>query len=248
MAEKPVVRLHLFFARDNDRAVILRQGPTRLWRMILWDRSDDSFEDGQWIKQKVYVDRCDLSPDGRHFIYFLLDGRWSSDARGSFTAVSQPPYWTALALFPEGDTWGGGGAFLDNVHYWTSGDGDIIGRATDVKRVTFGAPEKGCTTGIRLMSGGRAPLDRAATRRLLEEPRPDDPWSMFERMRVPTGKAMDRYDTQEGKLYRRNGMDLELIRDFTDMAFEPIRAPYDWRDETESNENAEWHPLDGEGA
>ena len=50
---------------------------------------------------------------------------------------------------------------------------------------------------------------------------------------------MDRYDTQGGKLYRRNGMELELIRDFTDMEFEPIRAPYDWRQEGSDP----WHPL-----
>ena len=242
MSTEPWIRLHLFFATENDRAVILRQGPSKLFRMILWHRDTDTFEDGQWIKNKVYVERCDLSPDGRHFIYFLLDGRWSAETRGTFTALSRPPYWTALSLFPEGDTWGGGGVFLDDIHYYASGDADIIGRDEGLSRVTFGEPEKGCTTGIRLISGARAPLSRTATRRLLAEPRPTDAFEMWERMAVPRGDAMDRYDTQSGRLYRRNGMDLELIRDFTDMEFEPIRAPYDWRPE----ESDGWHPLKGE--
>lgn len=207
--------------------------------MILWHRNTDTFVDGQWIKRKVYVERCDLSPDGEHFLYFTLDGRWSSHAKGSFTALSKPPYWTALSLFPQGDTWGGGGQFIDNKHYQADGDADIIGRDDGLYRVTLGKPEKGCTTGIRLINGQRAPLSREVTRRLLSEPVPKEPWALLQRARVNTGRELDRYDTKGGKLYRRHGLELELIRDFTDMEFEPIRAPYDWRPEGSDP----WHPL-----
>ena len=243
MNTEPMIRLHLFFATENDRAVILRQGPSKLVRMILWHRDTDTFEDGQWLKYKVYVERCALSPDGRHFIYFTLDGRWKADTRGSYTCISRPPYWTALALFPQGDTWGGGGVFLDNRHYFAHGGSDIIGRDDGLARVNLGEAEKGCTTGIRLMNGKRAPLDRAATRRLLDEPRPSDMFELFQRMAPPPGDALDRYDTVGGRLYRRNGQELELIRDFTDMEFENIRAPYDWRAETPDGEPEPWHPL-----
>ncbi|NNE80372.1 MAG: hypothetical protein HKN18_08885 [Silicimonas sp.] len=246
MTTAPVIRLHLFFATENDRALILRQGPSKQFRMILWHRDTNTFEDGQWIKSKVYVDRCSLSPDGRHFLYFLLDGRWRSAAEGSFTALSRPPYWTALSLFPEGSTWAGGGVFIDNTHYFAYGGADIIGRDEGLSRVSFGEPEKGCTTGIRLMTGGRAPLDRAATKRLLAEPRPKDAWEQFARLAVPEGDARDRYDTLGGKLYHRRGQDLELIRDFTDMEFEPMRAPYDWRDEANLDDPHPWHPLDND--
>ena len=245
MTERPVVRLHLFFAARSDRAVILRQGPTRQWRMIVWHRENDTFEDGQWVRNRVYVDRCALSPDGRHFLYFMLDGRWSSDAKGSYTAISRPPYWTALALFPQGDTWGGGGVFLDDKHYWASGAPDILGRADHLSRVTVGERGKGCTTGIRLTDGRRAPLDRETTRRLLSDPRPTDVRGTFQRLPVPVAKVLDLYETQGGRLYRRSGADLELIRDFTEMTFEPVRAPYDWRDRT-SNDGR--HPRDGETA
>ncbi|MGI9389118.1 MAG: hypothetical protein ACR2O1_03595 [Boseongicola sp.] len=246
MNTEPMIRLHLFFATENDRAVILRQGPSKQFRMILWHRETDTFEDGQWIKNKVYVERCGLSPDGQHFIYFLLDGRWNSDGLGSFTALSQPPYWTALSLFPQGDTWGGGGFFLDDFHYFADGDADIIGRDEGLSRVKLGEPEKGCTTGIRLMSGTRAPLDRAATKRLLNEPRPANAWELYKRMAIPEGDALSRYDTMGGKLYRRRGQELTLIRDFTDMEFEPIRAPYDWREPAENGDSSNpWHPLNG---
>lgn len=246
MNTEPVIRLHLFFATENDRAVILRQGPSKQFRMILWHRDTDTFEDGQWLKHKVYVERCSLSPDGQHFLYFVLDGKWDSDTMGSYTVLSRPPYWTALALFPEGDTWAGGGVFLDNRHYFAFGGPDILGKDDGLSRVTLGEPDKGCTTGIRLVNGQRAPLDRAATRRLLEEPRPKEFHELFHRMAVPGTDALDRFDTMGGRLYRRNGQDLELIRDFTDMEFEAIRAPYDTRPEARAGETEPWHPLKGE--
>ena len=242
----PVVRLHLFFATENDRAVILRQGPTEQFRMILWHREDDRFEDGQWIRQKVYVERCSLSPDGRHFLYFTLNGDWSGPSEGAYTVLSRPPYWTALSLFPEGSTWGGGGVFLDNRHYWASGGDDILGGADGLSRVTLGEPGKGCTTGIRLGSGAPAPLDRPTTQRLLADPAPQGVRDLFERLAVPPGDAADRYDTQGGVLYRRRGLELEFIRDFNDMTFEPIRAPYDRRG-AEDSAVPSWHPLDGDG-
>lgn len=242
MNTAPLIRLYLFFATKNDRAVILRQGPSKQFRMILWHRDTDTFEDGQWIKHKVYVEGCSLSPDGQHFLYFVLDGKWDSDAMGSYTALSKPPYWTALSVFPCGDTWGGGGLFIDDIHYFAGGDADIIGRDDGLSRVTFGAPEKGCTTGIRLMTGGRAPLDRALTKRILADPQPKDAREVFDRLTAPQTDALDRYDTMGGKLYRRDGQELELIRDFTDMEFERIRAPYDHRPE----DDLSWHPLKDE--
>lgn len=247
----PVVRLHLYFAAETDRALILRQGPSKVFRMILWHRDTDSFEDGQWLKHRVAPEFCDLSPDGRHFLYFALDGRWGGPARGAYTALSRPPWFTALSVFPEGSTWGRGGVFLDNRHYWASGDADIVGRDDGMARVFFGEQSKGCSTGLRLASGARAPLDRATTRRLLGDRPRADHGELHARMAVPRGDALDRYDTQGGRLYRRRGMDLELIRDFTDMAFEPIRAPYDWRDDSDpagAEDTADWHPLDGAGA
>jgi len=232
MNTKPVYRLHLFFAKDNDRTVILRQGPSEVFRMILWHRDSDRFEDGQWLKHKVYVDLCDLSPDGQHFLYFALDGKWGAAAKGSYTAISRPPYFTALALFPQGDTWGGGGAFLNNTLFVADGDKDIIGRTKGLSRLYRSEPDKACPSGLRHASGTCAKIGKAKAARANLRPLPRDP-------------ALDLYDTQGGCLYRRHGLELELIRDFTDMQFEPIRAPYDWRHSDDlSDPPAPWHPAD----
>lgn len=242
----PVVRLHLSFARDVPKAVILRQGPSRQFRMILWDRRDDSFEDGQWTKNRVYPERCAVSPDARHILYFMLDGHWSGAAEGAYTALSRPPYWTALALFPEGSTWGGGGVFLDDRHYLADGGADIIGRDEGLVRATRGDVTKDCKSGLRLPGGRPVPLDRV-TRECLAACAPPASNAALATALAAGDNPLDRYDTQGGCLYRREGGEMTLIRDFTAMEFEPMRAPYDWRDDDAAEcDSRAWHPLDRE--
>ncbi|WP_197424843.1 hypothetical protein [Bordetella sp. N] len=76
--------------------------------MIRWDLRNDTFEHGQWLKGRIYERRCDLSPSGRLLVYFAATNR---APLGSWTAVSKPPFLTALALWPKTDSWGGGGVF-----------------------------------------------------------------------------------------------------------------------------------------
>ena len=77
--------------------------------MIKWRLTDDTFEEGQWFKGRIYERRCDLSPDGALLIYFAATYKKPLE---SWTAISRPPYFTALALWPKGDGWNGGGYFL----------------------------------------------------------------------------------------------------------------------------------------
>jgi hypothetical protein len=89
-------------------------------RIILWDRDTDQFTPGQWFKGKIYPDRSDISPDGRHMIYFAMGGAsWAiPKTDGTWTAISRVPSLTALALWQEGGTRGGGGMFTSNNSYW----------------------------------------------------------------------------------------------------------------------------------
>jgi hypothetical protein len=81
--------------------------------MIKWNVERDSFEYGQWFKGRVYERRCDLSPEGDMLLYFAASFR---KPYYSWSAVSRPPFFTALALWPKGDCWGGGGHFLSRNH------------------------------------------------------------------------------------------------------------------------------------
>jgi hypothetical protein len=64
--------------------------------------------DPRCFKGRIYERRCDLSPSGEKLIYFAAKYR---SPLYTWTAVSRPPFLTALLFWPKGDAWGGGGLF-----------------------------------------------------------------------------------------------------------------------------------------
>ncbi|MEZ5752276.1 MAG: hypothetical protein R3D60_10025 [Paracoccaceae bacterium] len=237
----PPARLEILFARDTERAVILRRGPTRATAMILWDTRHDRFTEGQWIKHKIYAERSHLSPDGRHLIWFGYRGM-GHDHRflGGFTAISRPPFFTARAFFPQGETWGGGGTFVDNRHVWIR---SLFAR---------GARERDLPDGLKAVfhpaaisknlcgkyrssmlvpdhfvyaDGRRAAIKHADMERLRAEHPLKTPKDVF--FGMPAPPLPDWCVVRDGCLYRRrqNGDD-GLLRDFNAMEFKELRAPY----------------------
>lgn len=105
----PSTRIFVLIARKTRVGVIFRRGPSSQVLLIKWNLERDIFETGQWFKGRVYERRCDLSPEGDMLLYFAAN--WRKPYR-SWSAISRPPFFTALALWPKGDGWGGGGQFL----------------------------------------------------------------------------------------------------------------------------------------
>jgi len=118
MRGKFPARLHVLLAQDAKIGLIIRRGPAKSVCTVLWNRERNTFKLGQWLRGRIYERRCDLSPDGKHFIYFAMNGRWQSESGGSWTAISHVPYLKAIDLFAKGDCWNGGGLFLSNREYW----------------------------------------------------------------------------------------------------------------------------------
>lgn len=233
MKKTPPCRLDIIFAAEADKAVILRRGPTRYVRMIAWNTKDDTFEDGQWVKHRVYERKCSLSPDGAHFAYFAFSSspREGAYVFGGFAAVSKVPYFTAVGMIIEGSTWSHGGRFIDNVHVYCPflHSDDISPLPAPLRWVwhplAYGvgyndrpprrdkAPEH-----FLLASGKPAPIDPASVKRFLAA------WPPIPRApSLPDWCAVD-----SGCLYRvtKNG-DREMLRDFNAMEFERIQAPYE---------------------
>lgn len=68
---------------------------------------------------KLYPSRCDISPDGRHFLYFAMRGTSKEKYDNSFdywTAICSPPTITAQFFLGHYYTWSGGGRFLNKKH------------------------------------------------------------------------------------------------------------------------------------
>jgi len=106
------VRLYAILARDAPVGVVFRRGPSKSVLLITWNTSNDTFQCGQWLKGRIYERRCDLSPLGNLLLYFAASYR---KPYFSWSAISRPPFLTALALWPKGDGWGGGGHFLSRT-------------------------------------------------------------------------------------------------------------------------------------
>ncbi|MBS0267258.1 MAG: hypothetical protein JSS02_35365 [Planctomycetes bacterium] len=116
-------RIHILLARQASVGLVIRRGPSKQVATFLWDRRRDTFELGQWLKGRIYERRCDLSPDGKYFLYFAMNGKWKSESQGSWSAISKAPWLKALAFFPKGDCWHGGGLWTGKKSYWLNDDG-----------------------------------------------------------------------------------------------------------------------------
>lgn len=121
-------------ASDRRTGVVIRRGPAKAVCTLGWDRRKDTFSIGQWLRGRIYERRSDLSPDGKHMIYFAMNGRWHTKSGGAWTAVSLAPYLKAVALYTKGDRWNGGGLFTARDRYWLNG-GSMLYVAHESKEV-----------------------------------------------------------------------------------------------------------------
>lgn len=209
--DEPKRELHLFFARNNLDAVILYRARKTLYRLIGWQTQRDEFTFGQWIKSRVYEGACALSPDGKHFMF-------SSTQKGTsdyYMAISKPPYFTAIEFATGLDSYSCGGFFLDDqtVSFLHTADD---GRVNVLK------------SGFRLdRSKAHWPSLRSWSER---KEMPNDEWERLllkhrERCRFSTENPAV-YRCEGARLFRITDQGAQLLKDFSDMKFETIKAPY----------------------
>jgi hypothetical protein len=166
-----------------------------LVRVIHWNRETDEFTPGQWFRGKIYADRSDISPDGQHMIYFAMGGvAWAiPETGGTWTALSRVPSLTALAIWPQGDTWAGGGIFKSNKSYWLDTYHSSLRDHTNLRRIFLHpAPS-------RMERDGWVPKEQRL--RMFEKEIPDG-WTLRLKRNYPTV----RYELE----HREHGVKLEF--------------------------------------
>lgn len=114
----PHARIHFIVARESPIAAVFRRGPSKTVALLQWNLKNGEITLGQWLRGRIYPMRADLSPNGKHLIYFAANHRPHDALGGSWTAISTMPYLTALHLYGWGHCWNGGGLFVDNASYW----------------------------------------------------------------------------------------------------------------------------------
>lgn|SRR6185437_8592388 len=93
-------KLHVFHSETPLSVILFRKKYD--YEMILWNRDDNTFQRGQWIKfVKIYTERCSF--DGKYFLYFYMS--LHNNASETYTVISKPPYFTMKAMWKEVGTW-----------------------------------------------------------------------------------------------------------------------------------------------
>ncbi len=191
----PSCRLFVIPARDTPTAIILRRGPTRWYHLILWDMHRGTFTEGAWFRGRIYEEKCDLSPDGKLFVYFAYK------FMNAYTSVSRPPWLHALVTWPQGTTYGGGGRFIANRRLAPRG---IIG---------LDNPYPEHQPGLELAPEEYAPEPHRSTGEV-----PGSDWCGHDHQ----GQVIS---TLGGKLFRRSGTNDVLVTDFNDQQPNPQPPP-----------------------
>ncbi len=100
----------MLHARKANFSVIFRKGPAKWTQVLKWNTETDKIIAGQWFKGSFYPGKSDLSPYGNYLIYFAAKFKDETN-KYAWTAISKPPYLTAIALWKQNDTFDGGGLF-----------------------------------------------------------------------------------------------------------------------------------------
>lgn len=199
-----MAKLFVIPARNAPIAAIIRRGPSAWYHLIRWDTRRDQFEHGAWFKGRIYEDKCDLSPDGALFLYFVHQGsRGETKFTHAWTAVSRFPWLTAIAVWPQGTTYGGGGRFI--------GARDIALRAFCYDSGPKTHPDYP-PRGLRVVDA-EAELHRSA------DLVPDADWSGYDF----AGKII--YTKGDG-VYRRERRTDRLVADFSELKPDPQPPPH----------------------
>jgi hypothetical protein len=121
-------------------------------------------------------------------IYFAMGGvAWAiPKTGGTWTAISRVPSLTALRLWPQSDTWGGGGMFKSSEAYWLD-----LSPETKLSRhpIRIGAKRAWTDVGISNLAVGRLGSNEISLRRARLHPRrfPRTTWLERGPPRMTTG-------------------------------------------------------------
>jgi len=74
-----------------------------------------TYEPGAWLRGTIYPQRCDLSLDGRFFVYFAMQASATWELGCMYVAISRLPWLTALAAWGTSGTWTRGCHFVPDA-------------------------------------------------------------------------------------------------------------------------------------
>jgi hypothetical protein len=104
---------------------VIRRGPSSWMHVSRWELEKPTYEPGSWLRATIYPQRCDVSPDGRWFVYFALKASTEWELGPAYIAISRLPWLTSLAAWGIGNTWTRGMQFLEDASVWEVDEPDV---------------------------------------------------------------------------------------------------------------------------
>ena len=115
---KSVPKIRGYVATTKNKIVLLYRRSKKVTYLVLlsYTKHKASVQIGSRFYGRMYPNRCDISSDGTYFLYFAMGSSPAQYKKPLYcwTGICMPPSITANKLFAHGDTWGGGGRFLDD--------------------------------------------------------------------------------------------------------------------------------------
>jgi hypothetical protein len=194
-------------ARDAPVGVVLYRRSSRTTHVLKLDHKDRLVR-GSRFYGRFFPERCDISPDGKLFAYFVMRGKRTNGSAdpSTWTAVCEPPFLKALVFCPNGSTWGGGGMFLRGhrlVLFDTAPEG-----VDDVRGYRLVRDTKSLPQGDSAVVKGRFPLPAT-----LHMPCPKEPKRTPVIERGYNRNVSSGYDCFDYALKNPDGTDVEGAED-----------------------------------
>lgn len=149
-------RLHVLIASEAPYAVVLRRWPSKETTTFGWDLTSDTFTYGQWMKARTYEERCDLTPDGKHFLYYAMAYK---ERYESYFGISIAPYLKALGYYIGHGSWSAGGNWIDSKTFVLGSVSRVVREPDGLKRVKEGTGRADALAFRLLRCGWSRPWD-----------------------------------------------------------------------------------------
>lgn len=117
----PGPRIFCIPAADAPVVAVIRRRPTDWSHVGRWSIDEGMFESDSWFHGQLFPQKCDLSPDGRWFLYSAMKQGADWPAGDIYEAVSRLPWLRALAA------WGAGTTYTRGAHFVAAREGNALG-------------------------------------------------------------------------------------------------------------------------
>jgi hypothetical protein len=97
-------RIHLLPAKEAPLVTIVRRKPSKVFHLLTWETKTDKLTAGSWFRGQLYPYRCDVSFDGKWFVYLALGSQGST-----WNGLCRLPWLKTVREGTNVGTWNGGG-------------------------------------------------------------------------------------------------------------------------------------------